>query len=116
MAHGTNGRNRTIVILGPEGPERGAASVTSKSVIPLEEAQNRILATVPRLPVATVPLADALGLVTVEDLSATEPIPPFANTGVDGYAVRAADTAGATPDTPVRLRVVDELPAGKAPS
>jgi len=85
-------------------------------VIPLEEAQNRILATVPRLPVATVALADALGLVTVDDLAATEPIPPFANTGVDGYAVRAADTAGATPDTPVRLRVVDELPAGKAPS
>jgi molybdenum cofactor synthesis domain-containing protein len=85
-------------------------------VIPLEEAQNRILATVPRLPSTTVALADALGLVTVEDLAATEPIPPFANTGVDGYAVRAADTAGATPESPVRLRVVDELPAGKAPT
>src|SRR2546423_904989 len=85
-------------------------------MIPLEEAQNRILATVPRLPEATVALADALGLVTVGDLAATEPIPPFANTGVDGYAVRAADTAGATPDSPVRLRVVDELPAGKAPT
>lgn len=85
-------------------------------MIPLEEAQNHILATVPRLPAATVALADALGLVTVEDLAATEPIPPFANTGVDGYAVRAGDTAGATPDSPVRLRVVDELPAGKAPT
>ncbi|MGH9009416.1 MAG: molybdopterin molybdotransferase MoeA, partial [Acidimicrobiia bacterium] len=85
-------------------------------MIPLEEVQNRILATIPRLPTATVALADALGLVTVEDLSATEPIPPFANTGVDGYAVRAADTAGATPEAPVRLRVVDELPAGKAPT
>jgi len=85
-------------------------------MIPLEEAQNSILATVPRLPGATVALADALGLVTVEDLAATEPIPPFANTGVDGYAVRAADTAGATPESPVRLRVVDELPAGKAPT
>ena len=85
-------------------------------MIPLEEAQNRILATVPRLPAAPVALADALGLVTVEDLAATEPIPPFANTGVDGYAVRAADTAGATSESPVRLRVVDELPAGKAPT
>ena len=85
-------------------------------MIPLEEAQNRILATVPRLPTAPVALADALGLVTAEDLVATEPIPPFANTGVDGYAVRAADTAGATPESPVRLRVVDELPAGKAPT
>ena len=85
-------------------------------MIPLEEAQNHILATVPRLPSASVALADGLGLVTVEDLAATEPIPPFANTGVDGYAVRAGDTAGATPDSPVRLRVVDELPAGKAPT
>ncbi|MDQ1514234.1 MAG: molybdopterin molybdotransferase [Actinomycetota bacterium] len=85
-------------------------------MIPLEEAQNRILATVPRLPAATVALGDALGLVTVEALAATEPIPPFANTGVDGYAVRAADTAGATPESPVRLRIVDELPAGKAPT
>jgi molybdenum cofactor synthesis domain-containing protein len=85
-------------------------------VIPLEDTQNRILATVRRLPTASVALADALGLVTAEDLAATEPIPPFANTGVDGYAVRAADTAGATPESPVRLRVVDELPAGKAPT
>ena len=85
-------------------------------MIPLEEAQNRILATVPRLPAATVPLGEALGLVTVEALAATEPIPPFANTGVDGYAVRADDTAGATAETPVRLRIVAELPAGRAPT
>jgi molybdenum cofactor synthesis domain-containing protein len=85
-------------------------------VIPLEEARNRILATVPRLPNVAVPLGEALGLVTADALSATEPIPPFANTGVDGYAVQAADTAGATAESPVRLRVVDELPAGKAPT
>jgi molybdenum cofactor synthesis domain-containing protein len=85
-------------------------------VIPLEEAQNLILATVPRLPAVAVPLSEALGLVTAEALTATEPIPPFANTGVDGYAVRAADTAGASAEAPARLRIVDELPAGKAPS
>ena len=104
------------MILRPSGAgkERGFSNVLD--VIPLEEARSRILATVPRLPAATVALGEALGLVTVEDLSATEPIPPFANTGVDGYAVRAADTAGATPETPVRLRVVGELPAGKAPT
>ena len=85
-------------------------------MIPLEEAQNLILTTVPRLPAAAVPLSEALGLVTAEALAATEPIPPFANTGVDGFAVQAADTAGATAESPVRLRIVDELPAGKAPS
>jgi molybdenum cofactor synthesis domain-containing protein len=85
-------------------------------VIPLEDAQKRILATVPQLPAVTVPLSEALGLATAEALTATEPIPPFANTGVDGFAVQAADTAGATPEAPVRLRVVAELPAGRAPT
>ncbi len=85
-------------------------------MIPLEDAQNSILATVPRLPAATVPLGEALGLVTVEALAAREPIPPFANTGVDGFAVQAADTAGATAESPVRLRIVGELPAGRAPT
>ncbi len=40
---------------------------------------------------------------------AAEPVPPFANTAMDGYAVRAADTPG-------RLRVVGDLPAGRAPT
>jgi len=85
-------------------------------VIPLEDARKQILATVPTLPAVTLPVGEALGLVTAEPLAATEPIPPFANTGVDGYAVRAADTAGAAPGAPVRLRVVGELPAGRAPT
>ncbi len=85
-------------------------------MIPLEEAQKQILATVPRLSSTTVALSEALGLVTAEPLAATGPIPPFANTGVDGYAVRAADTAGAAPGSPIRLRVVGELPAGRAPT
>jgi molybdopterin molybdotransferase len=116
MADGTKARNRKYVILGVENSKRNAASVTSNPVIPLEEAQSQILATVPRLPAITVPLAEALGLVTVESLAATEPIPPFANTGVDGYAVQAASTAGATPEAPVRLRVVGEVAAGQAPT
>ena len=56
---------------------------------------------------------DALGLVTAADVFASEPVPPFANTAMDGYAVRAADTAGASADAPVRLQVVGELPAGR---
>jgi hypothetical protein len=50
------------------------------------------------------------------DVIAPEPVPPFANTAMDGYAVRAADTKGATADAPLRLRVVGELPAGQAPT
>ena len=55
--------------------------------------------------------ADALGLVLAEDVKATEQIPPFDNTAMDGYAVRAADTV----EAPVTLRVVDTLHAGRAP-
>ena len=59
------------------------------------------------VPVATT----RAGSCSREDVVATEPVPPFANTGMDGYAVRAADT-------PARrsLRVVGELPAGTAPT
>jgi molybdopterin molybdotransferase len=61
----------------------------------------------PLAPVA-VPLTEAAGLVLAADVVAAEPIPPFVNTAMDGYAVRAADVAGA----PVRLPVVAEVAAG----
>ncbi len=59
-----------------------------------------------------VPVRDALGLVLASEVIAGEAVPPFANTAMDGYAVRAADTV----DAPVRLRVVGDLPAGHAPT
>jgi molybdopterin molybdotransferase len=81
-------------------------------VIPLSEAQARVLSGIETLPPRTVPVVDAIGLVLAADVVANEPIPPFANTAMDGYAVRAVDTEGA----PVVLRVVGELPAGRAPT
>jgi len=56
-------------------------------------------------------LADALGCVNATDVVAAVDVPPFPNTAMDGFAVRAADTAGA----PVRLAVVGTLRAGAAP-
>jgi molybdopterin molybdotransferase len=85
------------------------------SLTPLEAVQQAILASVGRLDVHEVGADDALGLVLAADVVTDQPVPPFANTAMDGYAVRAADTAGATAADPVRLRVVGELPAGKAP-
>jgi molybdopterin molybdotransferase len=85
-------------------------------VIPLDEVRTRILHAVSLLSPLEVPLADALGLATAQPLAAAWDVPPFANTGMDGYAVRAADTAGTTPGSPVRLTVVDDLPAGRAPT
>jgi molybdenum cofactor synthesis domain-containing protein len=82
----------------------------------LEEVQARIRAAVPSPHATTVPVRDALGLVLAADVVAGERVPPFANTAMDGYAVRAADSGRATADAPVRLRVVGDLPAGHAPT
>ena len=85
-------------------------------MIPLTDVRARILGAVTALEPQPVVLADALGLATAEDLIASEPVPPFTNTAMDGYAVRAVDTAGADGGEPVRLRVVGELPAGRSPA
>lgn len=82
---------------------------------PLDETQAFILAAVPTLDPISVGLPEALGLVLAAPVHAREAVPPFANTAMDGYALRALDTAEANPDAPVRLRVVGELPAGRAP-
>lgn len=77
-------------------------------MIPYEEAQRRILARVLPLQPRAIALEDALGCVTSTAVSALDPLPAFANTAMDGFAVRAADTAGA----PVALEVVATIAAG----
>lgn len=85
-------------------------------LIPLEEARAGVLDAVGVLPARPVPLAGALGLAVAEDVVAAEAVPPFASSAMDGYALRAVDTAGASNGSPVRLAVVGELPAGRAPT
>ena len=64
----------------------------------------------------TVPLPEARGLVCVEDVVARTDVPPFTNSAMDGYAVRFADTMGASTARPVLLRVVGAVAAGEPPS
>lgn len=71
-----------------------------------------VLAAFQPLEAERVPLLETLGRVLAEDVYADMDIPPLANTAMDGYAVRAADTVGASPDHPVRLRVIYDLAAG----
>ncbi len=80
--------------------------------ISLPEAQRRVLARVARLPAEQVSLADAAGRTLADDLRASSPLPPFAHSAMDGYAVQAADTVNASPDAPTRLRVVGTVTAG----
>ena len=81
-------------------------------MLSVEEARERILAFFERLPAERRGLVEALGQVLAEDVIAPFDIPPLDNTGMDGYAVRAPDTAGASEATPVRLSVVANLAAG----
>ncbi len=86
--------------------ERGAGGAVADLTV--EEARSRILAGLAPLPAEPVGLLDALGRVLAEDVAAAADLPPHANSAMDGYALRAADTAGA----PVRLRVIGKLAAG----
>jgi molybdopterin molybdotransferase len=83
-------------------------------LIPWEEARDRVLAGVVPLPPVEVALEDALGLAAAGSVLASACMPPFDNSAVDGFAVRASDLLAITPARPLRLRVVGERPAGDA--
>jgi len=69
------------------------------------------------MPAETVALADALGRVLADDVVAAIDAPPFDRSGVDGFAVRAADTLGASDEAPKRLTLNAEVIAcGHAPA
>ena len=79
-------------------------------------AAARILEDVRRQPPLRIPLDDALGAVLAEDAVSPLDIPARANSAMDGYAARSEDVRGASPERPVRLRVVEQLPAGRFPT
>jgi molybdopterin molybdotransferase len=81
-------------------------------LISVEEAQRRVLLEVTTLAPEEIGLGDALGRVLREDIRAAADLPQADNTAMDGYAVRAADTAGASRERPVSLEVIGDLPAG----
>ncbi len=68
-----------------------------------------------RTPVETVSLNEALGRVPAESIGATHPLPGFARATVDGFAVRAADTYGASEGLPSYLDLAGEARMGRAP-
>ena len=79
---------------------------------PLEEVRQLVLSFCARQAPIETPRAEAAGLVLAADVVATEPVPPFANTAVDGYALIAADTKNGSAE----LRVIGEVAAGAVSS
>ena len=81
-------------------------------MIPFAEARRLVVDRCVPLAPGPVPLLDAAGCVLAEQVVARDPVPPFANSAMDGYAVRAVDVAGASDVSPVRLRVLATAAAG----
>jgi molybdopterin molybdotransferase len=81
-------------------------------MLTVDEAQAQLLAGVDVLGVEEASLLEGLDRVLARDAFADIDLPPFANSAMDGYAVRAAETRGAGPETPVRLPVRGEVAAG----
>lgn len=83
-------------------------------MISVEEALERILNEISPLPITSVPLDEALGLVLAEDVVAHEDMPPFANSAMDGFALRSQDSQPVS-GVPPRLRVTGSIAAGYMP-
>lgn len=80
--------------------------------ISVEEAQARTLARVSVLGEEVIGLEQSLGRVLARDVTSDIDVSPFDNSSMDGFAVRCADLAGASPDAPVRLTVIGGIGAG----
>ena len=91
-------------------------TVAADRLLSVEEARAAVLAAVPGpTDREIVYLSEARGRVLFEDVMSLTALPPWDNSAMDGYAIRAADVAAATEDAPVRLEVVGEVRAGSAP-
>jgi molybdopterin molybdotransferase len=90
------------------------ADPTGSTPSTVEEHVERVLAAIEPLAAYPQPLMETLGLSAAEDVVSSIPLPPFDNSAMDGYAVRHADVATASSDSPVHLPVVGEIGAGQA--
>ena len=77
-------------------------------LLPVAEAQRRIVDAMPLMPAEQIPVSAGLGRVLAQDLASRRSQPPTPVSAMDGYAVRASDVA----NVPTRLRIIGYAPAG----
>lgn len=92
-------------------PQKGEV-MTIPQMIALEEAQELVRSRVQCTQFETVDLLEAIGRVAAEDLKSDIDISPFNHSAMDGFALRADEISQASPDHPVVLKVIGEIPAG----
>lgn len=83
-------------------------------MLELEDAQQRIVSAVPSLPPEFVPRSYAARRILAAQVIAPMSLPPFDNSAMDGYAIRAEDVQTATADAPIPLKCIGTNPAGTA--
>lgn len=86
---------------------------TKRDIVQVEEAIARIRPHIRLGNTEEVPLLDSIGRRLAENVRATHDLPPFRRSGMDGYAIRSADSAGATSDNPLLLNVIETIPCGE---
>ena len=86
------------------------------SLLSVVQARERILSHFQPVTTETLPLAECFKRVLAQDIVAAIDLPPFDNSSMDGFAIRAADVTGAIADSPRSLRVVADIPAGSQPT
>ena len=90
--------------------------MTADRLLTVEEARERVFAAIAGPTESEVAwLSEGLGRVAAEHITSPIALPPWDNSAMDGYAIRAADTAAAADDAPVQLEVIGEVRAGQPP-
>ena len=85
------------------------------AILSVQEAQTRILDAFQAVETEVVPVIHCRGRILAEEICAPGDLPPFDNSSMDGFAVRAGDVQNAQPSAAARLRVIGDIPAGSAP-
>lgn len=86
------------------------------ALLSVDQARERILSNFQPVTTETLSLAGCSNRVLAQDIRAANDLPPFDNSSMDGFAIRAADVLEATADSPRSLRVVADIPAGSHPT
>ena len=87
----------------------------TSTILSCEEARKRLLQFTEPVGTEMIQLSDCLGRILAEDIRAAADVPDWPRSAFDGYAFRAEDTLSASPEAPVTLRILEEVPAGKVP-
>ena len=85
-------------------------------MINVKKALQQLLSAFHPLESETIPLSEAAGRVLYEGIRSGIDLPLFTNSSMDGFAVRASDISNASQDNPIKLTVVEDIPAGRSPT